>query len=123
MSLNLSLCCLFVLKNLASVSATPGHTQAFHFFTLQMRPHQTIPLMPTTALQQYPRLLGDDVQGVRIVDIPGLGYAETVDSDKQQSWKSLIMRYLSVRDSNKVVLHLVDSRHELSSTDHEVCPP
>ena len=58
--------------------------------------------------------------GLTIVDAPGLGFAETVDKNRQQSWRSLIMRYLAKRDQCRLVLHLVDSRHELSQTDYEV---
>lgn len=34
------------LQKLASVSATPGHTQAFHFFSLTRRAQQTRDILP-----------------------------------------------------------------------------
>ena len=33
------------------------------------------------------------------------------------SWRSLLQRYLAVRDSLGVVLHLIDSRHKLTPID------
>jgi GTP-binding protein EngB required for normal cell division len=146
-------------KNLASVSATPGHTQAFHFFTCTRRsyfsPHSrltsnnpinnnsvncitevtddnsmdsaddintsniTPPTTTITATNIMNSLYRRGEQ-IRLVDVPGLGYAETVDANQQQSWKSLLMRYLTVRASCQTVLHLIDSRHAITSTDQEV---
>lgn len=109
-------------KNLASVSATPGHTQAFHFFSLQRRASLSKCLLPASTTQPGVELVNipGSKQAFRIVDIPGLGYAETVDEDRQQSWRSLIMRYLAVRESCHMVLHLVDSRHSLSEVDKDI---
>ena len=38
----------------------------------------------------------------------------------QDSWRSLLERYLSVRDPLAAVFHLVDSRHQLTATDKMV---
>jgi ribosome biogenesis GTP-binding protein YsxC/EngB len=83
-------------KAMASVSATPGHTTQFHFFGVNSG--------------------RSDLPSFRLVDVPGLGYAEAEDN-KVVSWTSLLQRYLAVRDSLGVVLHLVDSRHGLTPID------
>ena len=83
-------------KALASVSATPGHTTQFHFFAVNSG--------------------RADLPSFRFVDVPGLGYAEAEDNTLV-SWRSLLARYLTVRDSLGVVLHLIDSRHKLTPTD------
>lgn len=83
-------------KALASVSATPGHTTQFHFYGVNIN--------------------RKDLPSFRFVDVPGLGYAEA-EENTLVSWKSLLERYITIRDSLQVVLHLVDSRHELTDTD------
>ena len=83
-------------KALASVSATPGHTTQFHFFAVNSG--------------------RTDLPSFRFVDVPGLGYAEAEDNTLT-SWRSLLLRYLTVRDSLGVVLHLIDSRHKITPTD------
>ena len=83
-------------KAMASVSATPGHTTQFHFFGVNSG--------------------RADLPSFRFVDVPGLGYAEAEDNTVV-SWKSLLQRYLAVRDSLGVVLHLIDSRHKLTPID------
>lgn len=90
---------LFV-QALASTSATPGHTQHFHFFSVNK---------DSKKLPEF-----------TFVDVPGLGYAETVDEDQQQSWRSLLERYLSRRESLTLVCHLIDSRNKMTATDDEV---
>jgi len=86
-------------KALASTSATPGHTQAFHFFSVNKDRR--------------------DVPSFHIVDVPGMGYAETANNT-QVSWRSLLERYLTVRDPLLSVCHLVDSRHGLTDTDKQI---
>lgn len=87
-------------KTLASTSAVPGHTQHFHFFNINSE--------------------RTDLPKFTFVDVPGLGYAETVDGNQQVSWRSLIQRYLSKRSTLKVVCHLIDSRHKVTATDQEM---
>jgi GTP-binding protein len=83
-------------KALASTSATPGHTKHFHFFAVNRG--------------------RADLNAFMLVDVPGLGYAEA-DEGTQDSWRGLLERYLSVRESLCTVFHLVDSRHRLTPTD------
>lgn len=90
-------------KTLASTSATPGHTTQFHFFNINQDRSVYLPHF-------------------RLVDVPGLGYAETGNapgdtSGTQDSWRSLLDRYISVREPLAAVFHLIDSRHKITSTD------
>lgn len=86
-------------KALASTSATPGHTKQFHFYCVNKD-----------------RV---DVPSFYLVDVPGLGYAESANNTID-SWRSLLLRYVSVRDSLRSVWHLVDSRHGLTAVDRQV---
>ena len=65
--------------------------------------------------------------GVPLVDVPGAGFAvdnvtqawrEKAGSaiGKVDSWRSLVLRYLDVREPLKVVLQLVDARRCLDAT-------
>lgn len=118
-------------KGLASVSATPGHTQAFHLYTILQRPSLLSSLSPPRRRRTNgPGLLHHRgktatvpqeslMQSIRLVDVPGLGFAS--NTTKQESWKSFITRYLIRRDSCAVVFHLIDSRlPELTKVDEEV---
>lgn len=86
-------------KALASTSATPGHTKQFHFYCVNKD--------------------RTDVPSFYLVDVPGLGYAES-SNNTIDSWRSLLLRYVSVRDSLRSVWHLVDSRHGLTAVDTQV---
>lgn len=80
-------------KNLARASHTPGRTQALNYFDL-----------------------GGELY---LVDLPGYGYAKAPISTIQ-TWTRLIEEYLSQRSCLKRVFVLVDSRHGLKSTDHQM---
>ena len=85
-------------RALAPASPVPGRTRRFCFYDVDV---------PQTA-------------GFRLVDVPGAGFA--VDNvtqalegksagsavGKVDSWRSLVLRYLDVRESLRVVLQLVD---------------
>ena len=77
-------------RQLAHVSSKPGKTQTINFFLINKLFH--------------------------LVDLPGYGYA-AVAKAKKEGWGPLIESYLAGRDSLKLVLHLVDSRHEPSKLD------
>ena len=153
----------YYFQTLASTSATPGHTKAFHFYTINA-PVATASAAATTASQQQhqaspslrkPQFKGKLSTGREgrpftstkqhslsnaeppstsslsaapplptfcFVDVPGLGYADTatVSSGQQASWRSLLQRYMTVRAPLKVVFHLVDARHDITSVDKEV---
>jgi GTP-binding protein len=80
-------------KALARTSHTPGRTQELIFFAA------TSPL--------------------RIIDMPGYGYAEAPKS-KVKEWTALIHAYLSGRVNLARVYVLIDARHGLKDADQTV---
>jgi len=82
-------------NNLARTSHTPGRTQELIFFE------------------------GPDKTGLRLVDMPGYGYAAAPKS-KVQSWTALIHKFLQGRASLARVYVLVDARHGLKDLDLDV---
>jgi GTP-binding protein len=82
-------------KGLARTSNTPGRTQELNFFDV-----------------------GDPLL-IRLVDMPGYGFAEA-PKDLVKRWKKLVNDYLRGRGVLKRVLVLVDARHGLKSPDGEI---
>jgi GTP-binding protein len=80
-------------KSLARISHTPGRTQELIFF--------------------------DGGGKLRIVDMPGYGYAEAPKS-KSAAWTGLIHAYLRGRANLARVYVLIDARHGLKPADDEV---
>jgi GTP-binding protein len=80
---------------LARTSHTPGRTQELIFFE------------------------GPDQAGLRLVDMPGYGYASAPKS-KVAAWTELIHKFLSGRSSLARVYVLIDARHGLKEADREV---
>lgn len=77
-------------KALARTSGTPGKTRTINFFNI------------------------NDL--MYFVDLPGYGYAAVSKSEKEK-WGHMIERYLSERKQLKLVVLLVDSRHEPTADD------
>jgi GTP-binding protein len=77
-------------KSLARVSGTPGKTVTINFFSL-----------------------GDDL---RLVDLPGYGYAKRSDGEKSR-WARLMEHYFKSGRDIRLVLALLDIRHEPSADD------
>ncbi len=77
-------------RNLAFISSTPGKTQALNYFLIN--------------------------ESFYIVDLPGYGYARVPEHVKA-GWSKLIENYLSNREQIKLVLHIVDARHEPTELD------
>src|ERR1700750_1167299 len=82
-------------NNLARTSHTPGRTQELIFFE------------------------GPDKEGLRLVDMPGYGYASAPKA-KIASWTALIHKFLQGRASLARVYVLVDARHGLKDVDLDV---
>lgn len=82
-------------NGLARTSNTPGRTQELNIFEV-----------------------GKPVR-LRLVDMPGYGYAEA-PKDVVAQWARLIGDYLRGRPTLKRVLVLVDSRHGLKPVDREI---
>ncbi len=79
-------------KALARTSNTPGRTRELNFFDLGGR--------------------------LRLVDLPGYGYARASKS-AVKTWTGLTRDYLKGRANLRRVCVLIDSRHGLKDTDHE----
>lgn len=79
---------------LARTSHTPGRTQQLNFFTV-----------------------GEGK--LRLVDLPGYGYAKAAKSDVA-SWNKLIRAYLKGRPNLRHVYVLIDARHGIKDTDTDV---
>jgi len=82
-------------NNLARTSHTPGRTQELIFFE------------------------GPDNAGLRLVDMPGYGYASAPKA-KIASWTELIHKFLQGRSSLARVYVLIDARHGLKDVDLDV---
>ncbi len=80
-------------KGLAKTSKTPGKTQTVNFF---------------------------DVNGkYYFVDLPGYGYAK-VSKEIRQQWASVLTGYLTARRPLRLVVVLLDSRHEPADQDFDL---
>ncbi|MBX9693218.1 MAG: ribosome biogenesis GTP-binding protein YihA/YsxC, partial [Cyanobacteria bacterium] len=79
-------------KKLARTSKTPGCTQLITFFTLH------------------------DSQELRLVDLPGYGYAK-VSKEKKDSWQQHLSQYLYERQSLKGIVLVMDIRHPMQEFD------
>lgn len=80
-------------KALARTSNTPGRTRELNFFAL--------------------------TPGLRLVDLPGYGYAK-VSKTEVSAWTQLLKAYLAGRPNLKRALLLIDSRHGLKPSDIEM---
>jgi GTP-binding protein len=77
---------------LARTSKTPGRTQLINFFDL-------------------------NVEGVRIVDLPGYGYAK-VPIEMKQHWQQHLDEYLQKRKCLQGVVLVMDIRHPMKEFDN-----
>jgi GTP-binding protein len=76
-------------RKLVRVSKTPGRTRTINFFEVDLE--------------------WDGVrERVRIVDLPGYGFARVSKSEKAR-WNEMIAKYLGQRESLKVVVNIVDA--------------
>ena len=83
-------------KTLARTSQTPGRTKQLIFFDL---------------VYQANRL--------RLVDLPGYGYAKASKKDIQ-SWTTLTLKYLKGRPTLRTVCLLIDSRRGIGDFDKTI---
>lgn len=79
-------------KSLARTSTTPGKTATINFFRLPQ---------------------------ARLVDLPGYGYAR-VSGDEKRRWRELIEGYFEQERDLRLVLQLLDMRHDPSSDDRQM---
>ena len=77
-------------ESLARVSGNPGKTRTINFYKIN--------------------------DSFRIVDLPGYGYAKASKS-LTQGWGEMMEKYLENRENLKIVVQLIDIRHEPSKQD------
>ena len=82
---------IFNRKNLARVSSMPGKTITINFFKVE--------------------------NDVRIVDLPGYGYAKVAKGEKRR-WAEMMEGYFQSPRNIKLVVQLVDMRHKPSEDDY-----
>lgn len=87
-------------KGLARTSKTPGRTQQMVAFSLP----------------PPPQIDGEPPANVRLIDLPGYGYAK-VPQDMREHWKLEIDAYLYQRRSLRGLILIVDIRHPLKEFD------
>ena len=80
-------------KSLARTSKTPGRTQLINLFEVE--------------------------EGIRLVDLPGYGYAE-VPEDMKRKWQQALGEYLQKRECIKGLVILMDIRHPLKDLDMQM---
>ena len=80
---------IFNRKNLARVSSVPGKTITINFFR---------------------------VEDVRIVDLPGYGYAK-VNFNEKKRWADLMEGYFNSGRNIRLVVQLTDMRHPVTKDD------
>lgn len=81
---------IFNRKNLARVSSMPGKTITINFFR---------------------------VEDIRIVDLPGYGYAKVAKGEKRR-WAEMMEGYFQSPRNIQLVVQLVDMRHKPSEDDY-----
>ncbi|AJC86166.1 ribosome biogenesis GTP-binding protein YihA/YsxC [Campylobacter sp. RM16704] len=79
-------------KNLAKSSSTPGKTQLINFFEVDCKKDE-------------------DKFKLMFIDLPGFGYAK-VSKKTKAIWNKNLDEFLKERNSIKLFIHLVDSRHD-----------
>lgn len=80
-------------KDLARTSKTPGRTQMINFFLFR--------------------------EELRLVDLPGYGFAKVPEAVKQK-WARLLEAYFQQRQSLKGLVHIMDIRHPLKPLDEQM---
>ncbi|TQR31906.1 YihA family ribosome biogenesis GTP-binding protein [Campylobacter sp. MIT 99-7217] len=87
-------------KQLAKSSSTPGKTQLINFFEVIFKQH-------------------DERIIVNFIDLPGFGYAR-VSKSLKEIWNKNLDEFLKLRNSIKLFIHLIDSRHTDLELDESV---
>jgi GTP-binding protein len=90
-------------KALARVSKTPGRTRGLVLFDLEIR------------VQGSPEAR----QRLRLVDLPGYGYAQVSHSERN-AWQVLVEGYVKKQTALVLVLVLVDARRELGAEEQRL---
>lgn len=80
-------------RRIAKTSNTPGKTRLMNFFCIN--------------------------ESFMLVDLPGYGYAK-VSQTMRAHWDKELQRYLRERDTLRLILHIIDSRHGPLANDLEM---
>jgi len=90
------LAALMQRKGLVRVSSTPGRTRLINFFAVEL----------------------EGERALRLVDLPGFGYAK-VSKEERQGWFDFVEKYLGHRATLKACVLIVDARRgaELDETE------
>ncbi|MFN8672676.1 MAG: ribosome biogenesis GTP-binding protein YihA/YsxC [Candidatus Sericytochromatia bacterium] len=80
-------------RKIAKTSSTPGKTKSLNYF-----------------------LINDNFY---IVDLPGYGYAK-VSKKEQEEWQKFLSEYITTSKNIKLLVLLVDIRHELKDNDADM---
>ncbi|RAX58875.1 YihA family ribosome biogenesis GTP-binding protein [Helicobacter monodelphidis] len=86
-------------KGLAKSSSTPGKTQLINYFKTKWN-------------------VNNEIVEFYFVDLPGFGYAKVSKAIKEQ-WIKNLKEFLQKRDSIKLFLQLIDSRHPALDIDKQ----
>ncbi|MDY0320634.1 MAG: ribosome biogenesis GTP-binding protein YihA/YsxC [Arcobacteraceae bacterium] len=88
-------------KALAKASSTPGKTKLINFFDVKFKKDD------------------EHIFKARFVDLPGFGYAKVAKSLKED-WEQHLTDFLHKRESLRIFVHLIDSRHPDLEIDKNV---
>lgn len=86
--------------SLARTSKTPGRTRGLIFYDLTAR-------------------LAADTRPLRLVDLPGYGYAR-VPTPERVAWRELVEGYVKSRPTLRLLLALVDARRGIEDEEREL---
>ena len=102
-------------KNLARVSGSPGKTRTINFFDVTAKTRSAGKSKKNSGGSEENAVEPQEIS-FRIVDLPGYGYAK-VSKKVTDDWGPMMETFLANRDNLKVVVQLVDIRHEPTSQD------
>lgn len=94
---------LLMRKKIAKTSSTPGKTRLINFFNVRV-----------IRYNQAKERVGEG--NFILTDLPGYGYAK-VSKDERERWKYMIDEYLNERTNLRLMLLLIDIRHDADPKD------
>jgi GTP-binding protein len=98
-------------KSLARSSQNPGKTRTLNFYAV------TAPLAPNIRQKTVETVVSE--QNIYFVDLPGYGYAK-VSRNESAKWGAMVEGYLINREPLKLLLLLLDIRHEPGTHDRQL---
>lgn len=103
-------------KNLAKSSSTPGKTKLVNFFVSKWKVDLET---ESTSLPTPSVINGESNIEIHILDFPGFGYAKASKTERNL-WDKNLSMFLKKRESIKLYIHLIDSRHTDLAIDSEI---